>query len=71
MTSRVVCCLQLDRQLQSTQQQMRDAEDEYENSEKQLQEQLRETKEQLSMAQRVLHAFQLLTAFISVALSRH
>ena len=46
-------CLQFERQLQSTQQQMKDAEDEYEKAEKRLQEQLRETKEQLNMAQRV------------------
>ena len=48
------CCLQVERHLQSTQQQMKDAEDEYEKAEKLLQEQLRETKEQLSAAQRVL-----------------
>ena len=53
--------MQLDRQLQSTQQQMRDAGDEYEEAEKRLQEQLREMKEQLDMAQRVWHTFHMLT----------
>ena len=47
----------MERQLQSTQQQMKDAEDEYEKAEKRLQEQLRETREQLNAAQRVLLTF--------------
>ena len=52
--------MQLERRLQSTQQQMKDAEDEYEKAEKRLQEQLRDIKEQLNMAQRVLLALQIL-----------
>ena len=56
--------MQLERRLQSTQQQMKDAEDEYEKAERRLQDQLRETKEQLNTAQRVfitlvLHAHRL------------